>query len=52
MSRTVINLNKARKQRTLAKKRLQADQNAAFHGLTKAQKQDCGTGRCLLQGMR
>ncbi|MGR3497200.1 DUF4169 family protein [Citreimonas sp.] len=34
----VVNLNKARKARDRAEKRRQADANAAFHGLSKAQK--------------
>ena len=34
----VVNLNRARKARTRAEKRREADANAAFHGLSKAQK--------------
>ncbi|WP_108783201.1 DUF4169 family protein [Pontivivens insulae] len=33
-----ISLSKARKARQRAEKKAQADRNAAFHGLTKAQK--------------
>ncbi|MEL6206198.1 MAG: DUF4169 family protein [Pseudomonadota bacterium] len=36
---TPINLNKARKARARADARAEADRNAAFHGLTKAQKE-------------
>lgn len=34
----VVNLNRARKARDRAEKRRKADANAAFHGLSKAQK--------------
>ena len=34
-----INLNRARKERARKQAREQADRNAAFHGLTKAEKQ-------------
>ena len=34
----VVNLNRARKDRNRAEKRRKADANAAFHGLSKAQK--------------
>lgn len=35
----LVNLNKVRKAKAKAEKRKTADQNAAFHGLTKAQKE-------------
>ncbi len=34
-----VNLNRFRKDRARAEKKARADQNAAFHGLTKAEKE-------------
>jgi len=38
MAAPVVNLGKVRKAKAKAQKRADADRNAAFHGLTKAQK--------------
>ncbi|MBS8228148.1 DUF4169 family protein [Vannielia litorea] len=38
MSEKPVNLNRFRKDRARAEKKARADQNAAFHGLTKAEK--------------
>ncbi len=38
MSDKPVNLNRVRKDKARAEKKARADQNAAFHGLTKAQK--------------
>ncbi|MBY6047014.1 DUF4169 family protein [Vannielia litorea] len=39
MSDKPVNLNRVRKDKARAEKKARADQNAAFHGLTKAQKE-------------